>query len=405
MEKYKYRALNAAGRNVRGIISAANEQDLNTQLESAGLILIDCKRASNKRGGFELPFLKQGVKIRELIQLFMQFEQMQGAGISVLDAIADIRDTSDNNTLRDIMSEIYRDVSEGNSLSEAMAKHPKVFTALYISLVASGEDTGDMPSAYRHLLKYLRWVDDMQTKVRKATRYPIILLIAVIAVLVVMMAVVVPQIVGFIQNLDMELPWPTTSLMVTSDFFVDYWWAVVAAPFVIFGTIFALKRMSDSIAYRIDLMMLGMPIAGPLIRKINIARFAQTFGSLFASGMDVLNALKSAQKTVQNRALNESLGMVLENVQSGQPLSEALNGTGEFPSMVVRMVKVGEESGKLTVVLEQVSDFYTRDVDEAVQALITMIEPMLTAIMGIVILWIAVGVFGPIYDSFENIDF
>lgn len=403
MEKYKYRAINATGRPIRGVISAQNEVDLSNQLETAGLVLIDCKRVSQKSGGGLS--LNKGVKVRELIQLFMHFDQMQSAGISLLDSLADIRDTSDNNYLRDIMSEIYRDVSEGSALSEAMEKHPKVFNSLYISLIGAGEETGDMPAAYRQLVKYLKWVDDMQTKIRKATRYPMILLVAVVAVLVVMMAFVVPQIVGFIRNIGQELPWPTTSLIVTSDFFVDFWWTIPLTLILIFGSVFALRKMSDDFAYRIDLMLLGAPVAGPLIRKINIARFSQTFASLFASGMDVLSGLKASQKTVQNRALASSLEGVLHSVQSGAPLSEAMNSTGEFPSMVVRMVKVGEESGNLTVVLEQVSEFYTKDVDEAVQAMITMIEPMLTAVMGLLIMWIAVGVFGPIYDSFEDIDF
>lgn len=403
MEKYKYRAINATGRPVRGLLTAANEVDLYNQLQSAGLELVTCQKASKKQGKFGLQM--KGVKIREMIQLFLQLDQMQSAGISLLDALADIRDTSDNDYLRDIMTEIYRDVSEGSSLSEAMTKHPKVFKPLYISLIGSGEKTGDMPSAYKQLVKYLKWVDDMQTKIRKATRYPIILLIAVLAVLVVMMVHVVPQIVGFIKELDQELPWPTTSLMATSDFFVAYWWAVIGVIVGVTVLLFSLRRVSDSFAYRIDSMFLSLPIAGPLIRKINIARFAQTFASLFASGMDVLSGLKSSQATVTNLALRESLEGVYGNVQSGKALSEALNATGEFPSMVVRMVKVGEESGNLTVVLEQVSEFYTKDVDEAIQGLITMIEPMLTSVMGIVILWIAVGVFGPIYDSFEDIDF
>lgn len=403
MEKFKYRAISNTGRPVSGVIAAMNEVDLFNQLQSGGLELISCKPLSKKSGG-GITFGKS-VKVRELIQLFVHFEQMQGAGISLLDSLADIRDTSDNNYLRDIISEVYRDVSEGSSLSEAMQKHPKVFNALYISLIGAGEETGDMPGAYRNLVKYLKWVDEMQSKIKKATTYPSILLVAVIAVLFVMMGYVVPQIVGFIRTLDQELPWPTVSLIVTSDFFVAYWWVMLLCMigFVVFVVV--LSRLSDGFAFKVDETILKLPIAGKLIRKINIARFSQTFASLFASGMDVINGLKAAQKTVGNRALNASLEGVLQAVQAGSPISEALNVTGEFPSMVVRMVKVGEESGNLTVVLEQVSDFYTKDVDEAVQALITLIEPMLTAILGGVILWIAVGVFGPIYDSFENIDF
>jgi type IV pilus assembly protein PilC len=329
---------------------------------------------------------------------------MQSAGVPLLDALSDIRDTTEHNGLRDIMTEIQRDVSEGSSLSEAMSLHPRVFTNLYISLVASGEETGDMPSAYLELIKYLKWVAQMQAKVRKATRYPMIVTAVVILTVVIMMVVVVPQIVGFIRNLDQQLPWYTTALMATSDFFVDYWWFVLAMPVLLFLLVRTLRRSSDDFALRWDTWMLSAPIFGPLIRKINVARFAQTFGALFASGIDVLQGLEAARSTVNNRAIYDALIGVREQVKAGSPLSEAFNASGEFPSMIVRMLKVGEESGKLTEVLQQVSDFYTEDVDEAIQGLIAMIEPFLTAFLGGMILWIAAAVFGPIYSSFGNLD-
>lgn len=404
MERYKYRAINHKGRPVRGVISAANEVDLYNQLHSAGLELIQCAPLNKDKGLFS-GVIKKKVKVRDLIQLFMHLEQMQGAGVPLLEALNDIRDSTEHDGLRDIMSEVHRDVSEGSSLSEAMALHPKVFRNLYVSLVGSGEETGDMASAYRQLIKYLKWVDQMQAKVRKATRYPIILVFAVIITVGVMMTLVVPQIVGFIRYLDQELPVYTTALIATSDFFVAYWWAVlmviIAIPMILIG----LRRSSKDMAYRIDMMMLSLPVAGPLIRKISIARFSQTFGALYASGIDILKALESARRTVNNLALSEALMGVIEQVQTGSPLSEAFNASGEFPSMVVRMLKVGEESGNLTVVLDQVSEFYTNDVDEAIQGLIAMIEPLLTVILGGMILWIAIAVFGPIYSSFENMDF
>jgi type IV pilus assembly protein PilC len=256
----------------------------------------------------------------------------------------------------------------------------------------------------------------MQSKVRKATRYPIIVTFVVLITVVVMMGVVVPQIVGFLNNMKIDLPIQTVALIKTSDFFANPLFhlfglpvpgglVVLLMPVFVFSLIKLLKKMSKEWAFKIDLMMLNMPIAGVLIRKITIARYAQTFGALFASGIDVVNALKSARNTVNNLALIEALETVEGYVQSGSPLSEAFNNSGEFPSLVVRMLKVGEESGNLTDVLEQVSEFYTKDVDEAVQGLIAGIEPGLTGILGLLILWIAAGVFGPIYESFSEIDF
>ena len=403
MERFKYRAVSEQGRSIRGVISAANETDLYNQLQSAGLELVSCSPLSRKSGlgGLSL----QRVKIRDMIQFFMHMEQMQSAGVPLLDALADIRDTTENTRLRDMMSEIHRDVSEGASLSEAMEKHPKVFNNLYLSLIKAGEETGDLTSSYLQLVKYLKWVDHMQSKIRKATRYPMIVTGVVILTVVVMMGYVVPQIVGFIKNVDMELPFYTVALIETSEFFQAYWWAVLATPVIIFAVTKGLCHMSEGVRYRVDAIILKMPVMGILIRKITIARYSQTFGALFASGIDIINALKSSRQTVNNLVMLEALERVERFIQSGQPVSDAFNACGEFPSMVVRMIRIGEESGNLTPVLEQVSDFYTKDVDEAVEGLIAMIEPALTGILGGMILWIAAGVFGPIYSSFENLDF
>ena len=403
MERFKYRAVSEQGRSIRGVISAANETDLYNQLQSAGLELVSCSPLSRKSGlgGLSL----QRVKIRDMIQFFMHMEQMQSAGVPLLDALADIRDTTENTRLRDMMSEIHRDVSEGASLSEAMEKHPKVFNNLYLSLIKAGEETGDLTSSYLQLVKYLKWVDHMQSKIRKATRYPMIVTGVVILTVVVMMGYVVPQIVGFIKNVDLELPFYTVALIETSEFFQAYWWAVLATPVIIFAVTKGLCHMSEGVRYRVDAIILKMPVMGILIRKITIARYSQTFGALFASGIDIINALKSSRQTVNNLVMLEALERVERFIQSGQPVSDAFNACGEFPSMVVRMIRIGEESGNLTPVLEQVSDFYTKDVDEAVEGLIAMIEPALTGILGGMILWIAAGVFGPIYSSFENLDF
>lgn len=392
------------GRPVRGVMSAASEVDLYNRLQSSGIELVQCNLLDKKKNPLAGMMGVKKVQIRDLIQLFLHMEQMQSAGVSLLDALGDIRDTTEQDQLRDMMSEIHRDVSEGSSLSEAFAQHPKVFTNLYISLIAAGEETGDLTSSYLQLIKYLKWVDKMQAKVRKATRYPMILVVVVILTVVIMMGFVVPQIVGFIKNLDQELPFYTTALMSTSDFFKAYWWAVLSAPVIAVFLWFFSRRMSADIAYRQDVFLLTTPLFGQLIRKINVARFAQTFGALFSSGIDVLQGLEHAGKTVNNLAIIDALDGVREQVKAGSPLSEAFNASGEFPSMVVRMLKVGEESGNLTVVLDQVAEFYTADVDEAVDGLIAMIEPFLTALLGGMILWIAVAVFGPIYSSFENLD-
>lgn len=388
---------------MRGVVSAASEVDLYNQLKASGLDLVSCSPVHNESALGGMSFFRPKIKTRDLIQFFMHLEQLQSAGVPMLDSLADVRDSADNQTLKDIMTDVHRNVSDGSSLSESLANYPKVFTNLYVSLIKAGEDTGDLEKSYTQLIKYLKWVDDMQTKIKKATRYPTILLVVVILTITVMMGMVVPQIVGFIKNLGQELPFYTTALVLTSEFFQEYWWVVLSTPFILFMLYKTIRKNSEGFAYQMDSLFLRLPIAGPIIRKVSIARYAQTFGSLFSSGIDVINCLKAAQKTVSNLALIEALETVEARVQAGAPLSQAFNSSGEFPTLVIRMIKIGEESGNLTPVLMQVSEFYTKDVDEAVSGLITMIEPMLTALLGVMILWIAVGVFGPIYGSFENI--
>ncbi|MCB9982102.1 MAG: type II secretion system F family protein [Rhodospirillales bacterium] len=412
MPRYKYKAINSKGRPIRGNIAANSEVDLYKQLQSASLELIDCSVQSSKtKGGFHLGQKK--IKLRDVIQLFVQLEQMQSAGVPLLDALSDVRDSTEHDGLRDIMSEIFRDVSDGAALSEAMIRHPKIFKPLYISLIEAGEETGDMTSSYLQLVKYLKWVDVIQGKIRKATRYPMIVTGVVILTIVFMMSIVVPQIVGFLEFLDLELPIYSKALIATSNFFIEPQFnllgfpvygsiIVIIVPIILIGTYHTLKRGSDTMAYRFDAWWLQAPVFGPLIRKISIARYAQTFGALYASGIDVISALENSRATVNNLMMLDAMESVEGHVKAGSALSEAFNASGEFPSLVVRMVKVGEESGNLTPVLDQVSDFYTNDVNEAIEGLIEMIQPTLTAILGLVIAWIAAGSLGPIYMNLGN---
>ena len=403
MKRYKYKAVRKNGQPIRGVLTAANSNDLHAQLKAAGMDLVSSAIIKEKKGGGISLFSK--VKVRDLIQFFINLRQMQGAGIGILDSLSDLRDSSDNGKFRDILTGMYRDVAEGSSLSEAMQNNPKAFANIHISLMAAGEENGDIQTACEQLVIYLKWVDAMQSRVRKATRYPMVLLAVVILTVVVMMTAVVPQIVGFLQNLDQDLPFATRSLMATSDFFGEYWWVVLLTPVVLIVALFSARKASDRFAYRIDAVMLKMPVMGKVIRKISIARFSQTFSALFKGGIDIIKALQASSHTVNNRVLKVGLHDVESFVKQGDPISTALNKSGQFPSMVVRMVRVGEESGNLSEVLDQVAEFYTNDVDEEVQKIITMIEPSLTTLLGVIILWIAVGVFGPIYSSFESIDF
>ncbi len=407
MENYqffRYRAVNSRGRQIRGVISARDEDHLNHLLMDAGMELVRCSPLK-KKGLAGRIRLKRKVRIRDLIELLIRMEQMQGAGIPLLSVVDEIRLATEHDGLRDVLSDIHRDITNGSTLSEAMARHPDVFNRMFTSVMGAAEQTGDMAAAYQQLRKYLAWLEQMQTKVRKATRYPLIVLAVVIIGVVIMMTVVVPQITDFLITTGQSLPIWTRALMATSAFFTRFWWVLLLTPLFAWIGIKIARVMSDAISETLDRFFLNMLVVGPLARKINIARFAQTFSALLASGLPLISALAAARTTVSNRAVVTALKDVEKDIQSGKLLSDALNDSGEFPGIVVRMLKAGEESGNLTVVLDQVAEFYTNDVDESIHGLITLVEPALTCVVGGLMLWIAVAVFGPIYSSFDKISF
>ena len=398
MAKFSYRAVNDKGRPVRGVVSAANESDLFSRLNESGLSLVDCKQMDEKPSRLAHLTAKR-VKIRDLVQLFVHLEQLQKAGVPLLDALADVRDTTESTRLRDVMGDITGEVSEGTSLSAAVSKHPTIFEPIFVSLIAAGEETGNLVHAFEQLIRHLKWTDAMNSKVKKATRYPKILIVVVIGVIWMMMSYVVPQVVGFLKDMGQELPMVTTALIDTSDFFTSYFLYVAAGGALSYILFRVARNMSEGFRYRTDYMALHLPVLGQTLRKIALSRFCQTFAVLFNSGLEILKCLDAAKETAGNMVVRGALEHVRTQVQEGIPLSVALNNSGEFPSMVVRMVRIGEESGNLTGVLEQVTEFYDKDVNEAVDGMIAMIEPTLTVILGGFILWIAAAVFGPIYDS------
>jgi len=398
MAKFTYRAVNDKGRPVRGTLSAPNEPALAKILEEGGMILVDSKEVSAKPSKLRAIMIKQ-VNVRDLIQMFVHLEQLQKAGVPLLESLADVRDTTDSERLKDIMSDVYRDVSEGVSFSGAMAKHPTTFKTIFVSLLNAGEETGNLTASFSQVIEHLKWTDAMHSKIKKATRYPKILIVVVIGVIYIMMGYVVPQVTSFLKDMGRDLPGVTLALMATSDFFANYALYIFAGLIAVYFSIKVGRNVSEEFKYRTDALALRTPLMGNLIRKISLSQFSKTFGVLFLSGLEILKCLETAKLTATNLVMREALDGVKTRVQEGVALSESMKMSGEFPSLVVRMVRIGEESGNLTGVLNQVSEFYDRDVNEAIDGMIQMIEPTLTGILGGIILWICAAVFGPIYDS------
>jgi type IV pilus assembly protein PilC len=400
MPNYRYSALNQKGRTVRGMVMADNELDLESRLKPLGLELVDAKETKEKKGS------KYGtVKIKDMIVLCLHMEQLDKAGVPLHEALSDVRDSTDSSRLRAVLANVYEFVKNGSLLSTALAQFPKIFDSVFIGLIASAEKTGNLADAYKHLTHHMKWNNDLKRKIKKAVRYPCVLLIVISIVITVMMLAVVPKLVDFIVNQGFTLPWHTKLLIAVSGAFSDYWWLILGFPIISIIVLFALYKTSEKFAYFIDGVTLKLPIIGSVVRKIDMARFTHFFSVMYRSGIDILEALESSKKVVRNRVLKESLDYVKLSVSDGNSLTSSLKLSNQFPNLVIRMFKVGEDSGNINDAMENINFFYDREVNDAVDGLIGMIQPILTVIMGVMIFWIIAAVFGPLYQSFSKMKF
>ncbi|MBM3617081.1 MAG: type II secretion system F family protein [Alphaproteobacteria bacterium] len=399
MPSFNYKAINDSGRMMRGEITAANEIDLEERLREIGLDLVNYKEKVGKKSSS-----RGKVKINDLIVFCLHFEQLDRAGVPVLDSIADVRDAAENPRMRDIMAGVYESVKNGQMFSEALAKYPNVFDDVFVGLVSTGEQTGDLSESFTHLADHMKWSSDIQRKVKKAVRYPIGLLILLTIVIAVLMVFVVPKLIDFIVSQGFEIPLHTRALIATSAFFADYWYVVPIVPTILFIVIRTLYRHSEAFAYKFDGMMLKLPVVGPTMRKIDMARFTHFFAVMFKSGVDILQSLDAATKVVSNRVLKETILTVRRSVATGNTLTDSLRISSQFPSLVVRMFKVGEDSGNMNDALENINFFYSREVNDSVDKMVGMIQPTLTIVMGMLIFWIIAAIFGPLYESFSKMN-
>lgn len=399
MPLYRYKALNQTGRRVSGQLNANNEADLYQRLKKINLELLVAAIDSGRR---RLALFGRRIKNRELIQMCLHLQQLSAAGVSLMDGLVDVRDSTDHRRLRDLVAEVFEDVSSGQSLSEAFGRHPRVFNTVFQSLIAAGEESGNLTESFTQLIKHLKWSENLSARINKATRYPLVMLTVMAGLFMFMMLLVVPQVVSFLMANGQELPIITKALIATSEFVQDYWWAIIGGPFAGYFLLRFLMRTSEGFAYKIDFYVLRIPLLGEVTRKLSLSRFAHFFATMFQSGVPILTCLDTAGRVTGNRCLAKSLASVRVGVEDGSPLSVGLRNTGEFPSLVVRLVKIGEDSGNLGETLNNVTDFYDRDIDQSVDALVSMIEPALTLFAGAMMAWIVLAVLGPIYDSLSK---
>ena len=396
MFRYRYKALDQNGKTVNGKMSAENPAELLTMLRANSLELISYSQDKIGSGIFGR------IKTADLISIFVHLEQLEKAGVSIIDSIADLKENGDTAKIRNLMHEIHEAIKNGSLFSESLGKHPEIFNKIYLGLIAMGEKTGNLDNAFSSIIEDIKWNNDINRKTAKAIRGPMFGILVMFVVLGVMTSVVVPKVTAFLTAQDIKLPLITVALISFSNFMKNYWYLMVVIPISIYIFI-KILQLSENIAIKIDNIKLFIPVFGPIIRKIDSAKFCQFFALTFRSGLGVLECLDSACGVIKNKAIKRAIMLVKEQVSDGQSMTKSIGATGYFPSLVVRMFKVGEESGNMESALQNIKFFYDREINDSIDKIVGMIQPTITLVMGMMIGWITIAVFGPIYGTFSNI--
>jgi len=397
MANFKYKAINQDGKYVSGKIAADNPSELMSLLKSSEMELVSYRKERNRGSA-----IFGGLKGNELVTIFIHLEQLDRAGVSIIDSIQDLKETADSSKIKNLMQELYESIKNGNLFSESLAKRPEIFKPTYIGLIAMGEKTGNLSNSFLNIVEDIKWNIEIRRKTRKAVLGPLFGIILMFAVLGIMTAVVVPKVTGFLAAQSIGLPFLTVALISFSNFVQNYWLLIITTP----PTIWAIMRILGNFpkfSVKIDYLKLKIPIFGPIITKIESAKFCQFFAMTFKSGLGVLECLDSSSVTLKNKAIKSAISFVRQQVSDGQSLSGSISATKFFPNLVVRMFKVGEESGNMEGSLKNIKYFYDKEINDSIERIVSLIQPTITIIMGGMIAWIAVAVFGPIYSTFSNL--
>jgi type IV pilus assembly protein PilC len=399
---FEYKAVDKTGRPARGGLEAVNEADLELRLRRMGLDLITCKSVDRKLSRFTA-----GGRItrQDLINFCFDIEQMSRSGIPMLDGLRDLRNSIEGPRFREVLTVMIEDMEGGKVLSQCMAAHPETFDKVFVSLVGAGEATGRLPEVFQSLGESLKWQDELASQTKRLLIYPAMVLLVVIAVVFFLLIYLVPQVTALLKTMGIQLPIQTRILIAASNVVVEWWPLLLGLPLI--GGIVATMSVSRSprVQYLWDNAKLRLPIVGVILQKIILARFATFFALMYESGITVLEAMRTSEEIVGNRVIADGLQRAGAQVSAGASLTECFQNLGIFPPLVIRMLRVGENTGALDVALRNVNYFYTRDVRESVDKALKLLEPTITLALGIVLALIMWSVLSPVYDVLGKLKF
>lgn len=401
MPTFIYKAVDQTGKPAQGQMDAVNDIDLELRLKRMGLDLVTFREAGKRQSLFGGP----GATLQDLIMFCFQLEQLTRAGVPIMEGLVDLRDSTPNPGFKEVIGQLVTGVEGGLMLSQAMAQHPGIFDNVFVSLVKAGEQTGKLAEVFDNLAATLKWQDELMAQTKKLLAYPLFVLVVVLGATGFLMTYLVPQMVGFLKNMGQEVPLQTQIMIAISSALVNWWWLFISVPVLIAIAIAASVKSSPVARYRFDFIKLHLPVTGPVLQKIIMARFARYFALMYQTGIPILDAIKSCQDIVGNRVVADGLERAWQQINAGESMSESFHNLGLFPPLVVRMIRVGEGTGALDNSLLNISYFYDRDVKDSVEKMLKMIEPALTVVLGGLLAMIMFSVLGPVYDTLSKMKF
>jgi len=400
MPLFGYKVRSQQGSVLTGTMEAGEQRMVVDRLRRQRFIVLEIgeiKKNALKDVLDSINFLKKRVRQKDLVLFSRQLSTLIGAGVPIVQGLTILVNQIDNPAFKEVISSVREDIESGTSITEALNRHPTVFSELYVNMVRSGELGGILDVILERLSGYLEAAARLRGKIKSAMFYPAVIALVAGGITTFLMIVVVPAFVKIFEQAGAQLPLPTRMLLMVSNFLRHY------IIFIIIGLIVFVVGLrqyykTEAGSMRIDRLLLRLPIFGTLLRKIAIAKFTRTFGTLVKSGVPILQALDTVAKTSGNRVIEKAVLAAKESIREGERISEPLKASGTFPPMVIQMISVGEETGNLDAMLSKIAEFYEQEVDAAVSGLTSMIEPVVVVFMGIIIGAIAVSMYMPMFQ-------
>jgi len=399
MSAYRYRGRNQQGELVTGSVDASNEMAAVDTLVRRGVTLLEiAEQTQTTANDFNWQkLLEPRVKLPDLIIFTRQMYALSKAGIPLLRAIEGLAENTSNKRLAQALKDIVVQLEKGRNLSAGMAAHDKIFPRLLVAIVHVGENTGQLEEAFQQLAAYLEKEQDTRKQIKAATRYPAFVLTALVAATFILNIFVVPTFASMFSRFGVELPLATRVLIGTSDFFVNYWYLLLLG---IGGAIFMLLQYKQSPAGRLqwDQMKVKVPIVGSIFMRAMLARFSRSFSVMLAAGVPLTQALSLVAEAVDNAWGAKHIQDMRRNIERGESLSRVSRNSGLFTPLVLQMIAVGEETGRVDELLQEVAEYYEREVDYDLKTLTARIEPLLIVVVASLLLVLALGIFMPMWD-------